>query len=69
MRILSPGDWFEDKMEGVGTYVWASGEVYKGEYKANARHGKGKMTYSDGTIYEGVWEADKKVLVSTSFDG
>ena len=44
------GDWFEDKMEGQGTYVWHSGEVYMGEYRNNVRHGKGRMTYADGSV-------------------
>ena len=62
--MVLAGDWFEDKMEGMGTYVWDSGEVYVGEYRGNVRHGKGRMTYSDGSVFEGRWECDKKVLNS-----
>lgn len=26
------GDWVNGKFHGTGTYVWASGSYYKGEY-------------------------------------
>ena len=33
------GDWVEGKKEGFGTYRWANGQVYVGEYKNNKQHG------------------------------
>ena len=53
-------------MEGQGTYVWDSGEVYVGEYRNNVRHGKGTMTYSDGSIFDGWWVEDNKVVAAAT---
>lgn len=37
------GSWFEDKMEGYGTYKYTSGAKFTGEWKDNKHHGKGKI--------------------------
>eukprot|EP01035_Chromulina_nebulosa_P035950 gene35950-48362_t len=49
-------------MEGQGTYVWQTGEVYMGQYRNNVRHGKGRMTYADGSD-------DRKVLITNPNKG
>ena len=42
---------------GKGTYTWASGGKYVGQYKDNKRHGLGKYTLADGTVHhDGEWE-------------
>ena len=52
---------FEDNALGHGRYVFPSGAVYEGEYKAGQRHGKeGTYTSPDGTVvYKGEWENDQ----------
>jgi len=51
--------------DGRGTYWWASGIYYKGEWKDGLREGKGKMVYKD-SIVDGYWKGDKyagKVII------
>ena len=42
-----------DCNNGYGTYTWADGSKYVGEYKDGKRHGEGTLTYSDGKTYIG----------------
>ena len=42
-------------VNGQGTYTWADGEQYSGEYKDGKRTGQGTYTYSDGTSDRGMW--------------
>lgn len=44
-----------DCANGVGTYVWESGNTYTGSFKNNKRDGKGVFTWVDGTVYSGDW--------------
>ena len=41
-------------MHGPGTYAYADGDKYEGEWKDDKRHGKGTVTYrgQDGSIVE-----------------
>ena len=39
-----------------GTYTFANGNKYVGEYKDNKKNGQGTLTYADGTIEEGIWK-------------
>ena len=50
------GDWFEDKMQGFGTYHYPDGSIYEGEWKDDKHHGKGILSFSNGTRYEGEWQ-------------
>jgi hypothetical protein len=36
-------------------FTWASGNIYKGEYKEDERDGYGEMRWTDGSIYQGEW--------------
>ena len=48
--------WFEGDeiaVTGKGKYVWASGDVYEGDWVNSERTGKGKITLADGGVYEG----------------
>jgi C-terminal processing protease CtpA/Prc len=62
----SNGDYyvgeFNDKGQrhGQGTYYWASGAKYEGQWENGSRTGQGKMTYDGGQIYEGTWKDDKR---------
>ena len=40
---------------GYGVFKWASGNVYKGNYKEDQRHGYGEMYWTDGSVYKGEW--------------
>lgn len=41
-------------MHGQGTYVYADGDKYEGEWKDDKRHGRGTVTYrgQDGSVVE-----------------
>mgnify|MGYP000523855194 CR=1 FL=1 len=39
--------------DGRGTFTWANGAVYEGEWKNNKREGKGTYKWSNGDVYEG----------------
>lgn len=41
------------KAEGTGTYRWADGVTYVGEFKAGIIEGKGFIKYPDNEMYEG----------------
>jgi 1-phosphatidylinositol-4-phosphate 5-kinase len=41
---------------GLGEYRWASGNLYKGEYKFDKRDGYGQMKWADGSSFEGNWK-------------
>ncbi len=36
-------------------FTWASGNIYKGEYKEDERDGYGEMKWTDGSVYQGEW--------------
>jgi hypothetical protein len=40
-------------MDGYGTYNYASGATYNGEWKSNKHHGRGTYEFPDGALYEG----------------
>ena len=43
----------------VGTYTFANGEKYVGEYKDDKRNGQGTNTWPNGKKYVGEWLDDK----------
>ncbi|RLD87336.1 MAG: hypothetical protein DRJ09_10475 [Bacteroidetes bacterium] len=48
--------------EGKGTYLWANGDSYTGEWEQGKRSGEGVLTlhFSDGdSIVKGLWKDDK----------
>ncbi|XP_029929056.1 alsin isoform X2 [Myripristis murdjan] len=59
------GCWKEGKMHGLGTYRYASGEVYEGSFQDGMRHGhgmlrSGKLNTSSPSVFIGQWLHDKK---------
>ena len=40
----------------IGTYTWANGNKYVGEWKDSKQDGEGTMTYADGRVLKGLWE-------------
>ena len=47
MGINMQGEFRKNKKNGKGTYTWANGDKYVGEFKDQKYH-EGKLTYSDG---------------------
>ena len=43
-------------MHGQGTYTYADGNIYEGEWNNDNKHGYGIHTWTDGDIYEGAWK-------------
>ncbi|MDC0983179.1 trypsin-like peptidase domain-containing protein [Amylibacter sp.] len=43
-----------------GTYTWANGNKYVGEWQNNKRNGQGINTWADGEKYIGEWQNDKR---------
>ncbi|XP_061685689.1 alsin isoform X3 [Syngnathoides biaculeatus] len=59
------GFWKDGKMHGVGTYRYASAEVYDGSFQDGLRHGhgmlrSGKLNTSTPSVFIGQWVNDKK---------
>jgi hypothetical protein len=48
----------QGRRHGHGTYFYANGEVYCGDFQDDQRHGFGRMQYQNGDVYEGWWEHD-----------
>jgi hypothetical protein len=63
------GDFFEDRIEGFGVYIfgrgpWA-GERYEGDYLAGRRHGHGVYRWATGDVYSGPWRDDAAIGAPT----
>ena len=58
-----------DCKSGLGTYTFANGDKYVGEWKAGKKSGQGTYTYPSGSKYIGEWKAGKKSGLGTyTFD-
>jgi hypothetical protein len=49
-----------DCVNGTGTYRWANGDHYEGQFKDGERHGRGTLYYANGGRYEGQFRDDKR---------
>lgn len=58
------GEWFNDKFNGSGHYLFANGKLiiiifigerYSGVLSEGLKHGHGKYYYLNGNTYEGDW--------------
>eukprot|EP00605_Chrysophyceae_sp_TOSAG23-4_P000684 GSChrysophyteH1.ASY1.ANO1.768.1 assembled CDS len=54
------GEWHKDTKHGQGTFTWASGERYTGQYADGLMEGKGKYVFASGAVYEGEWHKGTK---------
>ena len=45
-----------DCNNGYGTYTYANGNKYVGEFKNAKRNGQGAYTFANGTVDKGIWE-------------
>jgi len=55
-----------DCVNGQGTYIWASGDKYVGQYKDGKTNGQGTFTFSNGIKYVGQWKDGKRNGQGTS---
>ena len=51
----------DGKPNGQGSYTYADGSTYAGEWKDGKRNGQGTYTGADGTTYTGEWKDGKLV--------
>ena len=58
-------------MHGKGTFIWADGSSFYGEFLNDLKTGKGIMSWPDGRRVEGVWKNDKQsgLMKMTSANG
>ena len=47
-------------MHGSGTFSWADGRRYEGEYVNDQKEGKGIYYYHDGRKYDGEWKNNRQ---------
>ena len=47
-------------MEGLGTYKFANGNVYEGEWNDDKSHGKGTYIFKNGNKYVGEFKNGKR---------
>ena len=47
--------------QGQGTFQWADGQIYTGQWLNGKQHGKGVLTSLDGIPRMGVWENGKRL--------
>jgi hypothetical protein len=60
------GEFKKGFPDGVGTYVWQTGETYTGEWKKGLREGSGKLAFKyqgRDSVLAGIWKEDKYVGV------
>ena len=44
---------------GYGTYKWADGSIYVGDWSENLIEGQGEYKWPDGRVYKGQWKNNK----------
>ena len=55
------GDWSTSNWNNCfGTYTYAGGNKYVGEFKDSKKTGQGTFTFADGNKYVGEWMGDKR---------
>lgn len=56
------GGFKSGKMHGKGTFLWANGDKYVGEWLNDMAHGMGVQTRANGSVlHSGRWERDRPV--------
>ena len=50
-----------DCNNGYGTYTYANGNKYVGEFKDAKRNGLGTYTFANGTVDKGIWKNNKLI--------
>ena len=47
--------------QGEGTFIWANGTMYEGEWLAGKQHGKGVFMNKNKDYKSGIWENGKRL--------
>ena len=50
-----------DCINGYGTYTYANGSKYVGEWKDGKENGQGTYTFANGTVDKGIWKNNKLI--------
>ncbi|XP_012989230.2 radial spoke head 10 homolog B isoform X1 [Esox lucius] len=61
LRNEYAGNFVQGLRHGKGSFFYASGAVYKGEWRSNKKHGQGKFVFKSGHIFEGEFINDHMV--------
>jgi hypothetical protein len=59
-QFIYDGEWCDQRMHGVGTCVYSSGDVYEGDWHQNARFGSGRYRSAEGWVYEGAFNNNQR---------
>jgi len=54
------GENSQDKPDGLGVLIWASGDRFAGPWREGARSGPGVVSFADGRRFEGGFAGDKR---------
>ena len=58
-RICPTVGWSSGSWDNcVGTYTFANGDKYAGEWKDDKKHGQGTYTFASGRVWKGFWSND-----------
>jgi hypothetical protein len=65
LLLISTQSWGQECISGncvngQGTYIFADGDKYVGEYRDNKQHGQGTYTWANGAKYVGEFKDNKK---------
>jgi len=44
---------------GTGTFYYANGATYAGEWRSNQKHGPGVFVFEDGSVFDGLFAHDR----------
>jgi len=53
LEEIYEGEFFEDKITGIGTLTWKNNDKYVGQFIDKKMHGFGTYYWTDGSQYEG----------------
>jgi hypothetical protein len=60
------GEFKNDVVNGLGTFEWNDGRIYRGQFVNSKFQGTGEITLKNGNVLRGVWNdghSDKLTLV------
>jgi len=55
------GEFKKGLPDGEGTYIWQTGEVFRGMWKKGMRDGRGELAFNRDSVLTGIWKEDKYV--------